>query len=337
MAICKELKAKRRYRPCTATDTPYASRAPLTVQTSREGTTLTTNHEAAAVDRGGDRRPPTLVLVHGTNSSSSWCSGLISELTLRGNRAVAVDLPGHGVEGFFPRAYQAPQDIEALATEPSPLAKITIDDYVERVVDVVRRARRHGPVILAGASQGGVTVSRVGNAVPELLDRVVYVAAFCCVDLPNMVAYLATTENGDSLLPLIEAVKVADPAVLGVNRINWRSADPAVFHAVKECLAGDFTDEGVMRLLNMLEPDETAGIPLAEARGEASTWGRIPRTYVRFTLDRLIPPALQDRFIAEADRLTPDNPTDVRSVAAPHVGPFERPELVEIFADLLGR
>ena len=300
------------------------------------GTTPLHDTATTAADHDGDRRPPTLVFVHGTNSSSAPVSGLITELNLRGHRSVAVDLPGHGNEAFFPRAYQAPQDLEALATEPSPLAKVTIDDYVERVVDVVRRARRHGPVILAGASQGGVTVSRVGNAVPELLDRVVYVAAYCCVDLPTMAAYLATPENSESLLPLVEAVKVADPAILGVNRLNWRSADPAVFHAVKQCLAGDFTDEAVHRLLNMLEPDETAGIPMAEARGEAQTWGRIRRTYVRFTLDRLIPPALQDRFINEADRLTPDNPTDVRSVAAPHVGPFDRPELVEIFSELAG-
>ncbi|WP_433263444.1 alpha/beta hydrolase [Actinosynnema sp. CS-041913] len=294
-------------------------------------------HEPAPVDHGGHRRPPTLVLVHGTNTSSFWCTGLVSELTLRGHRTVAVDLPGHGAEGFFPRAYQAPQDLAALATEPSPLAEITIDDYVERVVDVVRRARRHGPVILAGASQGGVTVSRVGNAIPELLDRVVYMAAYCCVDLPNLAAYLETPENSDSLLPLIQAAIVADPTVLGVNRLNWRSADPAVFQAVKQCLAADFTDEGVSRLLNMLEPDETAAIPLAEARGEAHTWGRIPRTYVRFTRDRLIPPALQDRFITEADRLTPDNPTDVRSIEAPHVGPFDRPDLVEILAGLASR
>ena len=285
----------------------------------------------------GERRPPTLVLVHGTNSSSYFCSGLITELTLRGHRCVAVDLPGHGAEGFFPRSYQAPQDLEGLATEPSPLAKITIDDYVERVVDVVRRARRHGPVILAGASQGGVTVSRVGNAIPELLDRVVYMAAYCCVDLPNMAAYLDTAENSDSLLPLVTRAVAADPAVLGVARVNWRTADPSVIDGIKQCLAGDFTDEAVSRLLNTLEPDEPVSIPLADARGEAHTWGRIPRTYVRFTQDRLIPPALQDRFITEADRLTPDNPTDVRSVAAPHVGPFDRPELVEIFADLAGR
>jgi hypothetical protein len=91
------------------------------------------------------------------------------------------------------------------------------------------------------------------------------------------------------------------------------------------------------RLLSILEPDEPATIPVSEARGEADTWGRIPRTYVRFTLDRLIPPALQDRFIAEADRLTPGNPTDVRSVPAPHVGPFHRPGLVDLFSDLATR
>ncbi|WP_066367114.1 alpha/beta fold hydrolase [Herbidospora mongoliensis] len=281
-------------------------------------------------------RPPTLVFVHGTNSSAAWASGLTGELTLRGHRCLAVDLPGHGHEAFYPRSYQAPQDLQALATEPSPLSKITIDDYVERVVGVVRRAHRLGPVILVGMSQGGVTLSRVGNAVPELLDRLVYVAAYCCVDLPNMVAYLNTPENADSLLLRVAQAMVADPAVLGVTRLNWRSADPAVFQGVKDALAADFTDDAVRRMLNMLEPDESASIPLAEARGEAHTWGRIPRTYVRFTLDRLIPPALQDRFIAEADRLTPGNPTDVRSVAAPHVGPFDRPEVVEILSELAG-
>jgi pimeloyl-ACP methyl ester carboxylesterase len=277
---------------------------------------------------------PTLVLLHGTNSSSFMYTGLLRELTLRGHRAVAVDLPGHGLEGFIPRSYQAPQDLELLATEQSPLAKFTIDDYVERVVDVVRRARRRGPVILAGASQGGVSVSKVGNAIPELLDRVVYMAAYCCVDLPSMTDYLGTPENSESLLPLVTRALVADPAVLGVTRINWRTADPSVIDGIKQCLAGDFTEEATYRLLSLLEPDETAGIPLVDARGEAQTWGRIPRTYVRFTNDRLIPPALQDRFIAEADRLTPDNPTDVRSIAAPHVGPFDRPELVDILAEL---
>jgi pimeloyl-ACP methyl ester carboxylesterase len=73
---------------------------------------MTTNRDA-------DRRPPTLVFIHGTNSSSAWASGLTGELALRGHRCVAVDLPGHGREAFYPRSYQNPQDLEALATEPS--------------------------------------------------------------------------------------------------------------------------------------------------------------------------------------------------------------------------
>jgi hypothetical protein len=32
-----------------------------------------------------------------------------------------------------------------------------------------------------------------------------------------------------------------------------------------------------------------------------------------------MPLALQDRFIAEADALTPDNPTDVRSIDSGHL------------------
>jgi pimeloyl-ACP methyl ester carboxylesterase len=285
----------------------------------------------------GGRRTPTLVFVHGTNSSSSSWAGAVRELTLRGYRAVALDLPGHGDEGFFPRSYQAPQDPAALAVEPSALAGLTPEDYTDHVVAAVRRAHRFGPVVLVGSSQGGVTLSRVGNAVPDLLARVVYVAAYCCVDLPNMNAYMAEPENRESLVGNVQAALAGDPAKLGVARVNWRTADPELIDGIRECLAGGFTEEATHRMLNMLEPDEPVAIPQADARGRADAWGRVPRTYVRFTGDRLIPPALQDRFIAEADRLTPDNPTDVHSVDAPHVGPFHLPELVDILAGLAER
>ncbi|GAA4909358.1 pimeloyl-ACP methyl ester carboxylesterase [Stackebrandtia albiflava] len=280
---------------------------------------------------------PTLVFVHGTHVSSFSWVGLTQELTLRGFRTVAVDLPGHGIDGFFPRSYQAPQDLAALAKEPSPLAAHTLDDYAESVEDVVRRAHRNGPVILIGASQGGVTLSRVGNAVPELLDHIVYVAAYCCVDLPSMAAYIDTPENAGSLVDKVTAAIAGDPAELGVARINWRTGDPGLLDGIRECLADGFTDEELTRILNLFQPDEPVTIPMAETRVEAQRWGRVPRTYVRFTDDRLIPPALQDRFISEADRLTPDNPTEVHSVAAPHVGPFHRPEVVEILSDLARR
>lgn len=168
---------------------------------------------------------------------------------------------------------------------PSPLADITIDDYERGVVGTVRRARRHGPVILVGHSEGGVSLSPVANVVPHLIDRLVYIAGMCCVDLPSVSDYLATPEGGTSL-----------------------SAEIGRYGAV-----GD-----------------------ADARGRAGRWGRVPRTYVRFTEDLDLPLALQDRMIAEADRRTPGSRFDVRSVAAPHSGPMHRPEVVAVL-DEVGR
>ena len=46
---------------------------------------------------------------------------------------------------------------------------------------------------------------------------------------------------------------------------------------------------------------------------------------MRLTADRSIPVALQDRFIAEADALTPDNPFDVRSLDVSHAAVLVRP------------
>lgn len=52
----------------------------------------------------------------------------------------------------------------------------------------------------------------------------------------------------------------------------------------------DFSDTAYRTTLNLLEPDETFSIPLADARGRAESWGRIPRTYIRFSQDRFLTP-----------------------------------------------
>jgi pimeloyl-ACP methyl ester carboxylesterase len=250
---------------------------------------------------------------------------------------VAVDLPGHGREAHYPLAYQAPQDLEALAVEPSPLARITSQDYTDRVVGVVRRASRNGPVILVGHSQGGLSVNWASNVVPHLIDRIVYIAAMCCVDLPSVDDYMATPEGSASLSRDVYTYgHVGDAEALGVLRINWRSSDPRFLAAAKTALAADYTDAEFRALINLQEPDETLSNFAADARGRADRWGRIPRTYVRFTKDLDVPLALQDRMIAEADRLTPRNRFDVRSVDASHAGPMHRPEVVAIL-DELGR
>ncbi|WP_405532691.1 alpha/beta hydrolase [Streptomyces avidinii] len=277
----------------------------------------------AANDRaraGGQLRgAPTFVLVHGAGSNSYGWSPVLRELGMRGHRAVAVDLPGHGTGAYFPLSYQVPQDPERLRTEPSPIARVTLEDFAAHVVGVVRAVHRNGPVVLVGQSLGGVTVNAVANQVPELISHLVYASAFCPTRHASVTQLMTTPEAATSSLFRLTAVQT--PPELGVNRVNWRSADPAFFVAAKEALGGDLPDAEVRALLNTLEPDESAAIGSVDARGLPEKWGRVPRTFLRFTEDRSIPPALQDLMIREADGTTPHNPFRVRSLAAPHIGP----------------
>lgn len=278
---------------------------------------------------------PTFVFVPGAGSNSFTWAPMQRELALRGHRSLAVDLPGHGFGATFPAAYQAPQDLAALAAAPSRMAGIGHADNVAHVLDVLRRVREHGPVILVGHSRGGLTLTGVGNAAPDLVDRLVYIAAWCCVE-DTPAGYQTSPENASSALHGLAALVAANPMELGALRFNWRTADPDLLAKLREAVLADGTDDEFFGYLNTLEPDES--LDVGEERAQAATWGRIPRTYVRVTEDRSVPLALQDRFIAEADALTPDNPFDVRSLSGSHARVLVRPgEAAALLASLVER
>ncbi|ASR38464.1 esterase [Prauserella marina] len=263
---------------------------------------------------------PTFVLVHGSGSSSFMWATIQRELAALGHRSFAVDLPGHGLDAQYPVAYQAPQDLDAWAAEPSTLATVTLRDNADVVVDVVRRVAEHGPVVLVGASLGGTAISVAGNLVPDLVDRLVYISAWSCVERANPIEYFAEPEFAASLTGPLAPLNVGNPAELGVGRANYRTADPELLTALKAATAADVTDEQFMAFLNILQPDESLAVMTGDARVDAETWGTIARSYIRLTEDRSLPIAMQDRLIAEADALTPGNPYDVHTLDTSHVG-----------------
>ncbi|MGW2092561.1 alpha/beta fold hydrolase [Promicromonospora sukumoe] len=275
---------------------------------------------------------PTFVLVHGAFANSFSFAPLQAELALLGHRSAAVDLPGHGFEATYPAAYQAPQDPAGLATTPGSIQGVTLADNVARVVETLERAKAHGPVILVGHSRGGATLTAVGNARPDLVDRIVYVSAWAPVDL-DVGDYYAQPEMADVDGAALAAVLAGDPAALGLLRANFRTADPAVLAGLKEAFLADGTDDELRAFLSTFQTDENLDAGTSADRAQAETWGTIPRTYVRLDADTSIPPAMQDRMIREGDALTPGNPYDVYTLASSHLSWLVRPRAA---AEVLG-
>ncbi|MGI5460329.1 alpha/beta hydrolase [Streptomyces sp. CA-249302] len=294
---------------------------------------------ARADERAGSGRQRqagtrTYVLVHGTHSAGAFWTAIGRELALRGHRVVAVDQPLHGTERFVPASYQT-QDLRALATEPSPVAALTLDDFERRVTGVVRRAARlGGPVVLVGHSLGGASVSRVGDAVPELLAHICYMAAFCPSRTMPSINDCSDSPEGRQAVTPVEYM-AGDPGGLGVLRLNWRTSDRRALAVFKEMICADYSDLAFLRVLEDLQTDESMTVYDGRAVGRADTWGRIPRTYLRFGKDRTVATALQDRMIAEADALTPDNRFTVHDTpGAGHLGPADPTRVVDLLHGL---
>ena len=271
---------------------------------------------------------PTYVLVHGSGTSSFMWAPLQRELALRGVRSFAVDLPGHGLEADYPVEFQAPQDLEAYARVPSALSNVTLDDNVERVLSAVHRLKEHGPVVLVGASLGGLTIGLAASRAPELIDGLVYVSAWACVQRSNPYEYMIEPEFATNDLAALAELNVGDPYELGVGRANYRTSDRRMLAALKAATMADLTDQQFLAFLNIMQPDESIAVMQGDARVDADAWGRIPRMFIRLSEDRTLPVAMQDRLIREADERVPDHPFAVRTIDCSHAGFVFRSEEV---------
>ena len=102
------------------------------------------------------------VLVHGA-WHGAWCwAAVVAELEKLGNRAYAVDLPGHG-QNYCDRS------------------KVTLMSYVDSVVKFIEE-RDLREVVIAGHSLGGLTISGVTARIPRRIKRTVFVTAMVPLD-----------------------------------------------------------------------------------------------------------------------------------------------------------
>ncbi|AIP44567.1 alpha/beta hydrolase [Burkholderia pseudomallei] len=278
-------------------------------------------------DTVAERREPAassslpFVLVHGAWHGAWAYERVIPALAAHGHAAVARDLPAHGVNARFPASFaKRPLDAAAFASEPSPVAGTTLDDYVDHVLRTVDQARAlgHERVVLVGHSMGGLAITMAAERAPEKIAKLVYLAAFMPTAGTKGLDYVRAPENrGEMLGPLM----MASPKATGALRMDPRSDDPAYRAAAKRALCDDASDADHAAVGHLLGCDVPAAPFAACIETTAARWGALERHYIKCLRDKVLLPALQQRFIDEADALAPGNRTHVHTLDSSH-SPF---------------
>ncbi|WP_443111469.1 alpha/beta fold hydrolase [Burkholderia sp. FERM BP-3421] len=276
-----------------------------------------------------------VVLVHGAWHGAWSYERVQPTLAARGHATLARDLPAHGLNARFPRAFlNRPLDTAAFASEPSPVAATTLDDYARQVLETIDQmcALGHRQVVLVGHSMGGIAITAAAERAPEKIAKLVYLAAFMPASGVAGLDYVRAPENkGEGL----GALMLASPRAVGALRMDPRSGDAAYLANAKAALcadAGDAAFEAACALLSCDVPAAPFATPIATTR---ERWGAIERHYIRCSQDRVLLPALQQRFIAEADAFTPDNRTHAHTLDSSHLPFLSQPDtLANLLADI---
>lgn len=278
-----------------------------------------------------DREPrPGILLVHGF-WHGAWCwTEVTARLAAKRRRVLAVDLAGHGLRARAPAAATArPFDPSAFATEVSPVGAVDLGQAAELLTAQVEAFAGGDPVVVVAHSASGPVLTRLAQTVPGLVRRAVYLAAFMPATGVPAVAYLAEPEQaGDRLAPLF----IGDPAVTGAVRLDV--GDGGAYRAsLRDAFYGDVPRATADAAIGLLTTDAPAGIFTGTTELTADGWGSVPRTYVHCGQDYAIRPALQRRFVGEADAAYPDNPTAVEELESSHSPFLSHPDAVASLID----
>ena len=276
-----------------------------------------------------------IVLVHGAWHGAWSYERVLPALAARGHATLARDLPAHGLNARFPRAFLTrPLDTAAFASEPSPVAATTLDDYARHVLETIDQvcALGHRQIVLVGHSMGGIAITAAAERAPEKIAKLVYLAAFMPASGVAGLDYVRAPENkGEGL----GALMLASPRTVGALRMDPRSGDAAYRANAKAALCADVGDaefEAASALLSCDVPAAPFATPIATTR---ERWGAIERHYIQCRQDRVLLPALQQRFIAEADAFTPDNRTRTHVLDSSHLPFLSQPDtLANLLADI---
>jgi pimeloyl-ACP methyl ester carboxylesterase len=202
----------------------------------------------------------------------------------------AVDLPGRG-------------------SRPADLSKVSIDDFVDAVVDELVSLNQ--PAVLVGHSMAGITLPGVVGRVPDRVRTVVFVS--CTVPA-----------DGQCLLDTL------DPAMRAIADESESRGDPVAMlepDLATAVFCNDMDEQQTAFTLDRMVPE--ARPVLRQPISLAGLRQPVRRVYVRLLRDAIIPPSQQDQMIANMGG------ADVVDLDSGHMAMISRPaELAAILNSL---
>jgi pimeloyl-ACP methyl ester carboxylesterase len=207
-----------------------------------------------------------LVMVHGAFGGAHVWQPVTPGLQAAGHTVEAFDLPGQG-------------------QDPTPVDQASLDVYAAKVIDVLS----HGPpAVLVGHSMGGMSVTQAAARAPELIELLIYTAAF-------------VPEEGESLLELTQRPEAAGDMIQANIQVEGdppvaRLSDEAARAAIYNCCTAEQAGWGVAR--RGVQPVIPMGQPLQMESDKLGAYRALPRRYITTLQDNCIRPAMQ-RFMFE--------------------------------------
>ncbi|MEN0053401.1 MAG: alpha/beta hydrolase [Mucilaginibacter sp.] len=235
----------------------------------------------------------TFVLLHSAFLNASTWDSIQQKLSDKGFKVLAVELPGHG-------------------SDKANFTNITMDTYRDAVISVIEKLDEK--VILLGHSMSGMVASAVAEAIPDKIEKLVYLAAF-------------VPANGEALIDLSKHNTTI------VNESMIASNDGLTMD-IKQTAVLDIFFNGDERFQQFIDDNYQAEptIPLTNAVSlSAENFGRVPKAYIHTLNDQSIAYNLQQQMaeVAGIEELY-----SIHSGHAPNISAVD--ELFNILLEVAG-
>lgn len=220
------------------------------------------------------------LLVHGS-CHGAWCwRDVIPALSALGHSVRAIDLPGHG-------------------EDTTPVEDITLEAYADTVLNA------SGPdTIIVGHSMAGFPMAAAAEKDPKAMARLVFLCAYA----PTSGLSLSDMRKLAPRQPLMEVLRISE------DGLTWFVDPPhlgATFY--HDCPDGTVDFATAHLRPQAIKPQAT---PIALGTSYAS----LPKSYIRCTEDRTIPPEYQ------ATMASAFNSADVYELPTSHSPFFADPD-----------